>query len=33
MGRIMELLALPSYLEKPPVIEDLTKPRKFEYYF
>lgn len=30
---IMEVLALPSYLEKPNFGEDITKPMKFDFYF
>ena len=33
MSKIMEILALPSYLEKPPNLEELKKPAKFDYYF
>jgi hypothetical protein len=34
MSVIMELLALPGYLEKPPqIVEDITLPAKFDYYF
>ena len=33
MSVIMELLALPSHLEKPVFGEDITKPVKFDFYF
>jgi len=33
MSVIMEILALPSYLEKPFYAEDITKPMKFDLYF
>ena len=33
MSKIMELLALPSYLEKTPNLEELRKPAKFDFYF
>jgi hypothetical protein len=33
MSKIMEILALPTYLEKPPNLEELRKPAKFDFYF
>lgn len=33
MNKILEILALPNYLEKPLSIEELRKPAKFDFYF
>lgn len=33
MSKIMEILALPSYLEKPSSLEDINLPAKFDLYF